>query len=505
MSYLYAKRFSYNVTADPLVASIRSEIFPGCDYAEIDWPKHRHAVADIDNYSPVPWFVRQLQDVMAMCERLGPWKWLREQSLRYVAEYMQAEDIQTNYLTIGPVSKALHLLCAWIEAGGESDPATAVESDAFRAHVSRVPAYLWLAEDGMKVQGYNGSMVWDTSFAMQAAVEAGLEVEFPTACANACAWLAEQQVRVLPEGDWRYWRQPIRGGWGFSTAEQAWPVSDTTAEAFKAVLRLRGSGCTLGRRIPDQHLLDTANFLLSYQNADGGWATYENCRGYGWYEFFNPSEVFGNIMIDYSYVECTASAMAGLALFTESFPGHRTSEISGALVRGANFIKSMQRTDGSWYGCWGVCFTYGCWFAVEGLLSAGESTSTSPAIKRCIKFLLAHQNQDGGWAEDFASCYDRSYSPSSGDSSSGVVQTAWALLALMAADGSDHAAVQRGLQLLMRRQLPSGDWGQEGISGVFNRSVGITYTAFRNVFPIWALGRYSQGYSRRHNLPETWL
>ena len=34
-----------------------------------------------------------------------------------------------------------------------------------------------------------------------------------------------------------------------------------------------------------------------------------------------------------------------------------------------------------------------------------------------------------------------------------------------------------------------GDWPQEGISGVFNRACGITYTAYRNVFPIWALGR----------------
>ena len=27
--------------------------------------------------------------------------------------------------------------------------------------------YLWVAEDGMKMQGYNGSQLWDTSFAVQ--------------------------------------------------------------------------------------------------------------------------------------------------------------------------------------------------------------------------------------------------------------------------------------------------------------------------------------------------
>ena len=28
--------------------------------------------------------------------------------------------------------------------------------------------YLWVAEDGMKMQGYNGSQLWDTAFAVQA-------------------------------------------------------------------------------------------------------------------------------------------------------------------------------------------------------------------------------------------------------------------------------------------------------------------------------------------------
>ena len=41
---------------------------------------------------------------------------------------------------------------------------------------------------------------------------------------------------------------------------------------------------------------------------------------------------------------------------------------------------------------------------------------------------------------------------------------------------------------------PDGDWPQEGIAGVFNRACGITYTAYRNVFPIWALARYEQAY-----------
>ena len=46
----------------------------------------------------------------------------------------------------------------------------------------------------------------------------------------------------------------------------------------------------------------------------------------------------------------------------------------------------------------------------------------------------------------------------------------------------------------MSEQLPNGDWKQEGIAGVFNRACGISYTAYRNIFPIWALGRYARHY-----------
>jgi squalene/oxidosqualene cyclase-like protein len=408
MCYLYARRFSYNAAADPVTAALRVELFsPGTVYGKIDWPRYLHTCAELDNYSPLHWSMRLIQNVLYIYECLGPPRFVRERSLRFVEEYLRAEDQETNFLTIGPVSKALHLVCAWATAGGNS------QGQAFKAHVARVPAYLWLAEDGMKVQGYNGSMIWDTSFALQAVAEAGLQKEFSEMSSKAWAFLVKEQVRVLPHGDWRHWRQPILGGWGFSTAEQAWPVSDTTAEAFKAVLALNRDACTSAcTPMPDQHLCDTVQFLLSYQNSDGGWATYECCRGWPWYELMNPSEVFGEIMIDYSYVECSASAMTGLVLFSKQFPDHRSKEIARAIQRGASFIRGMQRDDGSWYGCWGVSFTYGCWFGIEGLLAAGEEASAAGGpIQRCVRFLLERQGADGGWGEAFDSCYNREYGP----------------------------------------------------------------------------------------------
>ena len=68
----------------------------------------------------------------------------------------------------------------------------------------------------------------------------------------------------------------------------------------------------------------------------------------------------------------------------------------------------------------------------------------------------------------------------------------------------------------MSRQQSNGDWKQvctetlhsqliilyewssslvqEGIKGVFNKTCAILYTSYRNVFPIWTMGRFSRLY-----------
>ena len=42
------------------------------------------------------------------------------------------------------------------------------------------------------------------------------------------------------------------------------------------------------------------------------------------------------------------ASLTALAEFHEKFPYHRTKEITLAIRRGAEFIKIIQREDGSW-------------------------------------------------------------------------------------------------------------------------------------------------------------
>lgn len=145
------------------------------------------------------------------------------------------------------------------------------------------------------------------------------------------------------------------------------------------------------------------------QNSSGGWATYELKRGPDWTELINPAEVFRDIMVDYCYVECTSACVQALAKFRSVFPFHRTDEINVAIARGAEFIRSVQREDGSWLGKWAVCLTYGTWFGVEGLVAAGDHPESKRALDKARAWLLSVQNPNGSWGEDFKSCVEARY------------------------------------------------------------------------------------------------
>ena len=73
-----------------------------------------------------------------------------------------------------------------------------------------------------------------------------------------------------------------------------------------------------------------------------------------------------------------------------------------------------------------------------------------------------------------------------------VVQTAWAVLGLLAAQCPDVDAIRRGIHLIMQRQQPNGEWKQEAIEGVFNKTCMISYPNYKFIFPIWALGKFAR-------------
>jgi len=249
--------------------------------------------------------------------------------------------------------------------------------------------------------------------------------------------------------------------------------------------------CCKPLSIPDSRLFDSVNVMLSYQNSDGGWPSYENQRAPAFVEQLNASDCFENIMVDYSYVECSSACIQALLRFREVHPEHRAKEIIDAVTKGVKYLQKKQRPDGSWYGCWAVCFTYAGWFATSSLTMAkkyGIGKDVDMTLQKAYTFILSKQHKDGSWGEDFRSCSEHRWV----DLPQGhVVNTAWALLSLMTMESNlPMDAINKGIKWLMKMQLPNGDWAPTTISGVFNGNCAISYSGYKNIFPIWALGKY---------------
>ncbi|MGZ5000517.1 MAG: terpene cyclase/mutase family protein, partial [Methylomonas sp.] len=357
MAYCYAERI--RAPENDLILSLRAEIY-NQDFAGIDWPKQRDAVCEKDRYTKASPVLNWMNFFTNSYEKFKC-SWLRNKSIDYILKYLNAEDEQTDYINIGPVNQAINSICIWHAYGKDSAQ--------FKKHVARWYDYLWVAEDGMKMNGYNGSQLWDTAFATRAMLESDLGKLFPATIAKGYEFIDQSQIQVEHATHAEFFRHPMIGSWPFSTAENGWPVADCTAEGLSATLAIHHSGL-VKPVIDEQRIKQAADIILSYQNADGGWATYELTRGPKWLEKINPSEVFADIMIDYSWTECTAACVISLLEIQEIYPKFKSSEIHKAISAGIGFILKQQRPDGSWYGGWAVCFTYATWFGVEAISKA---------------------------------------------------------------------------------------------------------------------------------------
>ena len=146
---------------------------------------------------------------------------------------------------------------------------------------------------------------------------------------------------------------------------------------------------------------DAVDIILSLQNPSGGFSSYEPIRGHLWLEQLNPAEVFGGIMTEYAYPECTSACVTALAEFARRQPTYRAAEIAHARAEGVRYLHDSQKPEGGWFGSWAICFTYSTMFVLGALASVGETYETSARVRRTCAFLLDKQMADGGWGESY--------------------------------------------------------------------------------------------------------
>jgi squalene-hopene/tetraprenyl-beta-curcumene cyclase len=314
------------------------------------------------------------------------------------------------------------------------------------------------------------SPVWDTVLMMIGLADAGLPSDHP-ALVEAGEWVLSEEIRG--PADWQVRRAALApGGWAFEFDNDNYPDTDDTAEV---VLALRRVALPAAEAKPA--IERGLRWLAGMQSKDGGWGAFDadNTRA-----LVNklPFCDFGAV-IDPPSADVTAHIV-------EAFAAEGQSD-HPAVRRGVVWLLRAQEPDGSWFGRWGANYVYGTGAAVPALIAAGVRPS-KPAIRRAVAWLEAHQNPDGGWGEDLRSYDDAALA---GHGTSTASQTAWALLALLAAGEHDSTATERGVRWLAGTQRPDGSWDEPQYTGTgFPGDFYINYHLYRLAFPLSALGRY---------------
>ncbi|WP_339821134.1 squalene--hopene cyclase [Paenibacillus sp. FSL R7-0216] len=335
--------------------------------------------------------------------------------------------------------------------------------------------------DGLGESGYatiqnSPSTVWDTALISYALQEAGTPPSHP-AVRRAADYLRERQHRK--PGDWQIHNPgTVPGGWGFSETNTFVPDVDDTTAVLRALHALHAD---------DPATLDAwnrgLNWVWSMQNADGGWPAFEKNTDKVMLTWL-AIEGAKSAATDPSEADLTGRTLEYLGNFAKLGVRHDW------VARGADWLLSHQQEDGSWYGRWGICYIYGTWAALTGLMAVGMPAD-HPSIANSAEWLRNIQNADGGWGESCRSDQAKRYVPLRASTPS---QTAWALDALISVHDRPTPELERGaarlIELLHEDGWPASYPTGAGLPGYFY----VHYHSYRYIWPLLALSHYAKKY-----------
>jgi squalene-hopene/tetraprenyl-beta-curcumene cyclase len=320
------------------------------------------------------------------------------------------------------------------------------------------------------------SPVWDTALTLIALADSGLQGNHP-AVRRAAEWLLDREARR--PGDWSVMNPGLEpSGWFFEYRNGFYPDTDDTAMVLTALAKTgHAFEDETGAQIPA--VKRGTAWLLGMQNSDGGWAAFD--RNINREVLTKVPFADHNAMLDPSCPDITARVLESLGHFgfTCDHP---------QVQRAIAFLHRTQETSGAWPGRWGVNYIYGTWQVLTGLRSIGFNMQ-QPLVRTAVEWLNQVQQPGGGWGETCRSYEDPSLA---GQGTPTASQTAWALLALLAAGEAGSASVEAGIANLRATQQPEGIWQEDQFTGTgFPKVFYLKYHMYALYFPLMALARHA--------------
>jgi len=291
---------------------------------------------------------------------------------------------------------------------------------------------------------------------------------------KAYTWLKSKQLSD-EAGDWRVHRPNLEGGgWAFQHTNPHYPdVDDTAVIAFAMAAS--------GFDNMDESIHRATRWIVGMQDKDGG---------YGAFDVDNTNYYLNEIpfadhgaLLDPPTADVSARCVMLMAKVAQDH-----AEYLPAFDRCITYLRDQQEQNGSWFGRWGSNYIYGTWSVLMALEQTNIAKS-DPLYSKASTWLKRTQHADGGWGEDNQSYFDESLSGSF--HSSTVSQSAWAVLALIAADEVNSDAVKKGIAYLLSQQTSDGLWNDDYHNAPgFPRVFYLKYHGYAKFFPLWALARY---------------
>ncbi|MBX9698020.1 MAG: squalene--hopene cyclase [Acetobacteraceae bacterium] len=325
------------------------------------------------------------------------------------------------------------------------------------------------------------SPIWDTALVAHALLEAG-DDRAVAAARRGLDWLLPHQVTTV-KGDWAEARPEVPpGGWAFQYANPHYPDVDDTAVVVLAMDRARRQAGEADPRW-DAAIARATDWVVGMQSKGGGWGAFDADNTH--HHLNSIPFADHGALLDPPTADVSGRCLAMLAQLGRGMEDPATRQA-------VDYLLAEQEANGAWYGRWGVNYVYGTWSALTALNAAGLPPGHR-AMHRAVAWLKAAQNPDGGWGEDGDTYPRRGGVHPDADMRMGpstASQTAWALLALMAAGAVDDPAVERGAAWLMAAQAADGGWRELDYTGTgFPRVFYLRYHGYAQIFPLWALAR----------------